>query len=250
MKKLVQILLGNPIINSIMSLLTYAFYGAVIGLSLTPSALFLYQMSKILPFENMLNVFLFALCVGVSVYMFFIVSLIVFGIIERILTFGFKPGKYGIDSPTFTRWIIYSGLHVFLLHMVLPYVAGTVWAKMFYKILGAKIGKNSFINTAGLHDAYLLEVGDDVVIGGNTNVSCHIFEGEQLILGKIKIGNNSLISSDAYIMPGATIGEYCNIGIKGIVRKNKKIEDRSILMGFPATPIKKLAEILSDKDKE
>ncbi len=240
--------MGNPIINGIMSLIVYAFYGVVIGMSLAPSALFLYKMYEFLPFNCILNVFLYALCVGVAIYLFFIVACVIFGVFEMLLTLGFKPGKYSTSSPTFIRWIVYSGLHVILLNMVLPYVSGTMWAKLFYKILGAKIGKNVFINTPGLHDAYLLEIGDNVVIGGGANISCHIFEGNELYLGKITIGNNTLISADTYIMPGATIGNECNIGIKGIVRKNKKIEDRSILMGFPATPIKKLAEILKDKE--
>ncbi len=246
MKKLLTALMADPICNAIMSIIIYAFYGAVIGLSLAPSALFLYKMHEFIPLNSFLNVFLYSLCIGAAIYMFFIVALIVFAIFERILTIGFKPGKYSTSSPLFARWIIYSGLHVILLNMVLPYVSGTVWAKLFYKILGAKIGKNVFINTVGLHDAYLLELGDNVVIGGNCNVSCHIFEGDKLILGKIKVGNNTLISSDTYIMPGATIGSYCNIGLKATVRKNKQIPDKSMIMAFPGTPAKKLAEILKD----
>lgn len=250
MKKLLSALIADPICNAIMSILIYAFYGVVIGLSLTPSGLFLYYMSLVLPLRNLLNVFLFTLCVGVAIYMFFIVALIVFGIFERILTLGFKPGKYKTTSATFARWLIYSGLHVILLNMVLPYVSGTVWAKVFYRILGARIGKNVFINTAGLHDAYLLELGDNVVIGGGSNISCHIFEGNELYLGKIKIGNNTLISADTYIMPGATIGDKCNIGLKATVRKNKTIPDRSMILAFPGTPAKKVAELLKDNDKD
>ena len=249
MKKLISALMADPICNGIMSLLVYIFYGAVIGLSLAPSGLFLYKMLDYIPLNSYLNVFLYTLCVGVAIYMFFIVALIVFGIFERILTIGFKPGKYSTSSGVFARWIIYSGLHVILLNMVLPYVSGTVWAKLFYKILGAKIGKNVFINTPGLHDAYLLELGDNVVIGGGSNISCHIFEGEELYLGKIAVGNNTLISADTYIMPGATIGNHCNIGLKATVRKNKKIPDNSMILAFPGTPAKEVAAILKQERK-
>ena len=50
-------------------------------------------------------------------------------------------------------------------------MAGSSFAKIFYRILGAKIGKNTFINTRGLHDAYLLEIGDNVVIGAGSVVN-------------------------------------------------------------------------------
>ena len=250
MKKLITALMADPICNAIISLITYIFYGAIIGLSLAPSGLFLYKMSQIIPLINLLNVFLFTLCVGVAIYMFLVVSVLVFGIFERILTIGFKPGRYATSSGTFARWIVYSGLHVIFLNLVLPYISGTVWNKLFYKILGAKIGKNVFINSPKLSDAYLLELGDNVVIGGDASITCHIFEGNSLILGKIKIGNNVLIGAESYIMPGVTIEDNCNIGLKASIRKNKTIPEKSMILSFPGTPAKKIAEILKDSKNE
>ena len=132
-----------------------------------------------------------------------------------------NPGRYSTNSPLFARWLIYSGLHVILLNLVLPYVSGTAFAKIFYRILGC-----------------------NVIIGGDANISCHIFEGNHLILNKVKIGSNTLISAESYIMPGVTIGKNCNIGLKAYVRKNRKIEDGSVIMAVPGMPSKKVAEII------
>ena len=93
----------------------------------------------------------------------------------------------------------------------------------------------------------MLEIEDNVVIGGDANISCHIFEGRYLILNKIKIGANTLISAEAYLMPGVEVGKNCNIGLKAYVRKNRKIEDGSIIMAVPGVPSKKVAEIISDR---
>ena len=247
MKKLIEALMANPICNAISSMLTYIFYGSVLGVSLAPSAIFLYKMTEIMPLNSILNVFLFALCIGVAIHIFFISSAIVFGIVERILTIGFKPGRYSVSSFTFARWIIYSGLHVILLNLVLPYISGTIWNKLFYKLLGAKIGKNVFINSPKLSDAYLLELGDNVVIGGDASITCHIFEGNHLILGNIKIGNNVLIGAETYIMPGVTIEDNCNIGVKAFLRKNKTISEKSMILAFPGVPAKKIAELIKEE---
>lgn len=246
MKKIIGFLMNNCITSTIISLITYIFYGVVIGISLIPSICMIYYFLQYIQ----LNIVLFAMTIGVAVYAFFITALIVFGIVERILVIGFKPGRYSIQSGVFARWLVYSGLHVILLNLVLPYVSGTVFARIFYRILGCKIGKNVFINTTGLHDAYLLEIDDNVVIGGGANISCHIFEGNKLILNKIKIGKNTLVSAETYIMPGAEIGDNCNIGLKAYVRKNKKIEDKSIIMAIPGLPHKKVAEIISERKEE
>ena len=158
MKKLIQFLMTNVITYTIISLLTYVFYGAIIGISLSPAVYMVYQYIVLIGLDSILKIFLFAITLGVAIYVFFITALIVFGIFERILIIGFKPGRYSVQSGVFARWLVYSGLHVILLYMVLPFTSGTPFAKIFYKILGCKIGKNVFINTKGLHDAYLLEI--------------------------------------------------------------------------------------------
>lgn len=244
MKKIIGFLMDNPITSMLLSLLTYIFYGVVIGISMIPSILLVYKVLENIEFDSIKGFIILGISIGVAIYLFFIFALIVFAIFERLLVIGFKPGKYPITSPLFARWLIYSGLHVILLNLVLPYVSGTVFAKIFYRILGCKIGKNVFINTVGLHDSYLLELDDNVVIGGGANISCHIFEGNHLVLGKIKIGSNTLISADTYIMPGVTIGKNCNIGLKAYVRKNRNIEDGSMIMAVPGLPSKKVAEMI------
>jgi acetyltransferase-like isoleucine patch superfamily enzyme len=93
----------------------------------------------------------------------------------------------------------------------------------------------------------MLELGDNVVIGGDASITCHIFEGNQLILGKIKIGSNVLIGAESYIMPGVTIEDNCNIGLKASIRKNKTISEKSMILSFPGTPAKKIAELLKEE---
>lgn len=246
MKKLVQALMQNTIVYSLLSLIVYAFYAAVIGISIAPAIYLLHMFITKIGIATPVNMLLFALTIGASVYITFIVSLFVFAIVEKILMLGVKPGKYSTSSLTFFRWLITSGLHVVLLTAVLPFMVGTPWATMFYKIIGCKIGKNVFINTARVFDAYLLEIDDNVVVGGYANITCHIFEGNNIILGKIKIGSNTLIAGNTFIMPGVTIGKHCNIGLYSYVRKNKTIEDNSMIMAIPGLDVKKVAEIVKE----
>jgi len=248
-KKIIGFLLNNPISFAILNLLTYCFYSIVIGISLVPSLIIiLYSSKAFLPISinvasGLIDIALFAICLGLSVYAYFITGFFVFGIVERVLTIGFKEGKYPIESLLFSRWLIYSGLHVIVLNTIMPLMSGSPYAKIYYRILGCKIGSDVFINTAGLHDAYLLEIGSHVVIGGKADISCHIFEGNHLTLGKIKIGDNVLIGTEAYIMPGVTIENKCNIGMYAYVRKNKTVSEGSIIMALPGLPAKQIAKL-------
>ena len=99
------------------------------------------------------------------------------------------------------------------------------------------MGKNGYINTPNLNDPQFLELGDNAVIGGLSNISYHIFEGNKLILDKIKTGNNTLVGTNCYIMTEDTIGNNCNIGKYSYIRKNQIISDKSYLSAFLALPV-------------
>lgn len=257
-KKIIVFLMDNPVSQTVLTLIIYCFYAVIIGIALIPSVIIMTYASETFlnsinfsSFDvNMIkNTALFAVCIGISVYAYFITALMFMGLVQKILTLGFKEGRYPTNSFLFVRWLIYSGLHIIVLNTVLPLMSGSYFTRIYYKILGCKLGKNVFINTPGLHDAYLLEMGNNVVVGGKANISCHIFEGNHLILGKIKIGDNTLIGTECYIMPGVTIGKNCNIGMFSYVRKNKTIPDKSTIMALPGLPARRIAQLEKEEAK-
>ena len=240
------LLKSNPVVFLILNFLLYLFYGLVIGVSVVPSVcLVVFACQLNLFTAAILNICIVSLGIGLGVYLFFIVGLLVFGVVERILSVGFKPGKYKTDSAFFMRWLVYSGVHTISLSLILPYVQGSGFVKIYYSIVGCKLGKNVFINTVGLHDAYLLELGDNVVVGGKSDLTCHIFEGDCLLLGNIKVGDNVMIGANCYIMPGVTIGDHCDIGANSLIRKNKTIAPDTMLMPVPAMPARQVAGMIN-----
>jgi len=81
MKKILNFLMTNQITYSIGMLLVYAFYGAVFGISLTPSAFIVYKVFTILDFSVLWHFIVFTITIGICLYLFFIVSLFVFGVV-------------------------------------------------------------------------------------------------------------------------------------------------------------------------
>jgi hypothetical protein len=63
------------------------------------------------------------------------------------------------------RWMFASGLYGIASHFVLPLVRNTFFLIWFYRLIGAKIGRNVQLNSYSLPDAYFLRVGDNVAIG-------------------------------------------------------------------------------------
>ena len=195
---------------------------------------------------------LFCLILVLSVYIYFITGVIVMGIIIRILSLGMKPGKYPQASFGMLRWLIYSGIYHIAGSTILNFIPMTFFTNLFFRLMGAKIGKNVYINTWFLNDAYLMEIEDNVVIGGKSDVSCHTFEDNCLVLSPIKIGEGTLIGTRCYISPGVTIGKKCMIGMYSFIRKNSIIPDKtfiSSLAGMNVRDVAVLENIRSRLDK-
>lgn len=93
MKKIIDFLMNNPLTSMVISLLTYIFYGAVIGISMLPSIILIFGFLKHTEINSLKSMILLGIIIGIAIYLFFIFALIVFAIFEKILVIGFKPRK-------------------------------------------------------------------------------------------------------------------------------------------------------------
>jgi len=258
MGKFIDKLLRNPFTFEITSIFVYIFYCLVFAVAAIPSALLIRWAYLFInnienqDYEILLFLAFVAVC-AVSCYIFLIATAIFVGFVERLLTIGLKPGAYPVGSPEFFKWLVYSGLHLWMVNLVLGYLRGNNWIKIYLRISGAKIGKGVFINTKDIYDAYMLEIGNDVIIGGEANINCHLHEGINLHLGKIKIGDGTVIAGRAYLTPGTRTGKNSKIGIQTYVRRNTEAGDGESLISMPAMNIRavmKLMKLMQANQKE
>jgi acetyltransferase-like isoleucine patch superfamily enzyme len=109
--------------------------------------------------------------------------------------------------------------------------------------LGCKVGENTifFTNIILGSEPYLIEIGNNCVIGNNVSFITH--DGATRVLkrkydfkgtkyGKIIIRDNVFIGDRALILPNVEIGSNCVIGAGSIVTKN--IPPDSVYAGNPA----------------
>lgn len=235
-------LMESSFIQIPVTLITYTFYGLILGVSLFPGGTLITAALRYYGFAikdgqgwiMYSSLFMVCLVIGISLFLFFISGLILMGVIIRILSLGIKPGSYEVATLTVFRWLIFSGIYTMAVTLLLPVIPMTFFSMLFFRIIGCRIGKNSQINSYMLNDAYLLEIGNNVIVGGQTDISCHIFENNKLILKPIRIGDNTMIGAHCYISPGVTIGKNCMIGLNSYIRQGKTIPDNTKLTSVGA----------------
>ena len=125
----------------------------------------------------------------------------------------------------------------------------------YWKKRGAKIGEGSSINPyANLgSEPYLITVGNNVRI--NHGVEIYTHDGGLWVVrninkdyknadvfGKVVIGSNVHIGTNAVVMPNVTIGNNCIVGVGAVVTKD--IPDNSVAGGVPARVIETVDEYI------
>ena len=237
-------------IEIVLTALVYCIYAAVIAVSISPSV---WLLIIVLPgligpvLSGQASAPVAALkASGVlagALYLYVFVGSIFQAGMVRLLSLGIKPGRYATVSLTTIRWLIYSGIYTISIRTILPLIPVTFATNMYFRIVGCRMGRNVKINTFMLNDAYLLTIEDDVIIGGNTDVSCHLFENDHLTLKPIHIGKGSLIGAHCYISPGVTIGARCIVGLNSYIRSDHVIADGSVITSLAGIDVRTARQI-------
>lgn len=110
----------------------------------------------------------------------------------------------------------------------------------FYRMLGAKIGKNACFGLGSTIDVFfpeLVEVGENATIGYNTVLLTHEFLCSEWRKGRIRIGKNALIGANCTALPGVEIGEGAVVSACSLV--NKDVPPKAFWGGVPARQIRK-----------
>ncbi|MBI5159743.1 acyltransferase [Candidatus Micrarchaeota archaeon] len=108
-----------------------------------------------------------------------------------------------------------------------------------YRLVGAKIGKNTAIALGATLDIFypeLIEIGDNSLIGYNTTILTHEFLIKSWKKGRVQIGKNVLIGSNCLILPGVKIRDNATVAAFSLV--NKDVPANAFAAGVPAKILK------------
>jgi acetyltransferase-like isoleucine patch superfamily enzyme len=108
----------------------------------------------------------------------------------------------------------------------------------YYRAMGCKIGKNSYISSDRINDPYLVTIGNNSIIGSKVIITPHIAEKNEIVFSPITIGDNCLIGLGAQINPGCNIGDGAVIASRAIVPKYTNVPPGEVWAGIPAKKIK------------
>lgn len=143
----------------------------------------------------------------------------------------FKPGKYKLWGVYYFRfWIVDKIMAI----CPVVYFTGTPIMNFFLRLAGAKVGKNSYINTSAISIFDLLTVGDNVSICTDTHLRGYTISNGYLYIGSIEIEDNCFIGTRCCLAPDTKMERNSSIEDLTLISQNTVIPENENWSGSPA----------------
>ncbi|KAH8668558.1 hypothetical protein BX600DRAFT_538526 [Xylariales sp. PMI_506] len=154
------------------------------------------------------------------------------------------PGNYSWDESSYCqRWQIYLSIerirrHCFRGSGVLGMLTGTHWLVLYFRALGAKIGKNCALFVNGqpslmFTEPDLLTLGDRVVVDDASLVG-HINTRGRFDLNELHVGNRCVLRTGSRLLSGASMMDGSCLMEHTLVMGGDVVDKNATLQGWPA----------------
>ncbi len=111
-----------------------------------------------------------------------------------------------------------------------------VWTA-YLRLCGARAGRRVYVNSLGVSDYNLLELGDDVVIGGGAHLAGHTVENGVVKTARVRLENGVTIGAGAVVDIDVEAGAGSHVGALGFVPKHSRLAAGGTYVGIPVRRI-------------
>ena len=144
-----------------------------------------------------------------------------------------RAGSWPVHSNRYlAKWLVNQIQESSL--AVLHGIYATVFSANWYRLLGAKVGKETELSTALGVVPDMLTLGDGCFIADAVMLGDEDIDGGWMTVKPTVVSRRSFIGNGAYVPDGSTIPEDVLIGVMGAVPRNASMKDGDTWLGSPA----------------
>ncbi len=142
------------------------------------------------------------------------------------------PGSWPVHSGRYLgRWLVNQIQESCL--QVLHGVYATVYAPFWYRLLGAKVGRDAEVSSALGVVPEMLTLGDETFIADAVMLGDEEIDGGWMTTRPTVISKRSFVGNCAYIPDGTTLPENVLIGVMSQAPRNEAMRDGETWLGSP-----------------
>jgi len=232
MKKNTKLYLLLTLATVLFTLFMYILGIFIIGVAIFPGVYFLYQLwLHTSELGATLRILYFCFSFVGAYFVSGTMLMLLVSLVSIVFRLKLKEGEFNVGSFEIFKWVFVNAFFMVVKVVFLDLILLTPYCSMFYRMMGAKIGRNVLINSKNVADLSLLEIGENSAIGGSATIIAHSFEKGGLKLKKVIIGKSVIIGLNAVIFPGVEIGDNAMIAAGAVVPKNTRVAAGTTFLG-------------------
>jgi hypothetical protein len=201
-------------------------YVVCMGLSLSPGV-FVYQWVS--QWTQYSHPIIHGVSKGLSLasgfFLYGLTIIFVVPVANKLLPLKVKPHRASWFSLSVIPWYYHNALTYLVRYTFLEFITPTPLNKLFFQMMGMKVGKGSMINSTNISDPCLIEIGDFVTIGGSATLVAHYGMKGMLIIDKLIIHDNVTIGLRACIFGDVVIGKNASIKPHEVVLPKTRVPE-------------------------
>ncbi|HEY6880384.1 MAG TPA: Pls/PosA family non-ribosomal peptide synthetase, partial [Polyangiales bacterium] len=149
-------------------------------------------------------------------------------------------GRYrASERPLWSSWVfrneLVTSLHENLAEPVfLSWAAGTPLVPLFFRALGAKIGRRVTLQSTWLTEYDLVTIGDDVCLDEDCTLQTHLFEDRVMKMSSVHIDRGASVGMDAVVLYDSWLEPFSTLGPQSLVMKGERLPAATRWEGIPA----------------
>lgn len=126
----------------------------------------------------------------------------------------YRPGAYPLWGSYYIRWWLVQRLQGISGLMLLP---GTPLMCLYYRLMGAKVGRHCALETGLCSIWDTVRIGDDTSVGADTQLLGYRIENGYLLIGSVEIGDRCFV------------GAHSALGLDVRMENDSRLDDQSML---------------------
>jgi non-ribosomal peptide synthetase-like protein len=143
-----------------------------------------------------------------------------------------QPGRSAVHSNTYCKKWLVSHIQESSLN-VLHGIYATVFAPFWYRLLGAKVGRDAEISTALGVVPDMLTLGDETFIADAVMLGDEQIDGGWMTMEPTVVSNRSFVGNGSYIPDGTVLPEGVLVGVHTHAPANERMTGGDTWLGSP-----------------
>ncbi|QOL47721.1 Pls/PosA family non-ribosomal peptide synthetase [Massilia litorea] len=143
-----------------------------------------------------------------------------------------QPGRFAVHSNAYCKKWLVSHIQESSLN-VLHGIYATVYAPFWYRLLGAKVGRDAEISTALGVVPDMLTLGDETFIADAVMLGDEHIDGGWMTMEPTVVSNRSFVGNGSYIPDGTILPEGVLVGVHTHAPANERMKDGDTWLGSP-----------------